>query len=85
MLTHEDCLGFSELTEEEILAIAEHEHIPELAALEFGNFLLRARDGERRIRRIIQDDIAHARQVGDTRHASALKLVLRQFREHHCA
>jgi len=28
MLTIEDCIGLSELTEEEILAIAEHEHIP---------------------------------------------------------
>ena len=30
MLTFEDCLGLSELNEDEILAIAEHEHIPEL-------------------------------------------------------
>ena len=37
MLTFEDCLSLSELTEEEILAIAEHEHIPELAALELGS------------------------------------------------
>ena len=34
MLTIQDCIELSELTEEEILAIAEHEHIPEMAAIE---------------------------------------------------
>ena len=79
MLTFEDCLGMSELTEEEILAIAEHEHIPELAALEMGNYLVHAPDGEKRIKRIILDDIAAARNAGDAHRATALKLVLRHF------
>ena len=39
MLTLEDCIGLSGLDEEEILAIAEHEHIPEMAALEMGYYL----------------------------------------------
>jgi len=37
MLTLDDCIELSELTEEEILAIAEHEHVPEMVALERGN------------------------------------------------
>ena len=32
MLSYEDCVGLSELTEEEIRAISEHEHIPEVVA-----------------------------------------------------
>jgi hypothetical protein len=32
ILTIEDCIALSELTEEEILAIAAHEGIPEMAA-----------------------------------------------------
>jgi hypothetical protein len=40
MLTIEDCIGLSELTEEEILAIAQHEHIPEIAGLEMGHYLI---------------------------------------------
>jgi hypothetical protein len=32
MISLEDCVGLSGLTEEEVLAIAEHEHIPEIAA-----------------------------------------------------
>ena len=38
MLTLQDCIELSELSEEEILAIAEHEHIPEMLAIELGNF-----------------------------------------------
>ena len=34
MLTYEDCVELSDLTEEEIEAIAQHEHLPEMAALE---------------------------------------------------
>ena len=40
MLTLLDCLELCELTEDEVLAIAEHEHITEMAALEFGNYLV---------------------------------------------
>ena len=32
MITLEDCIAFCGLTEEEVLAIAEHEHVPEMAA-----------------------------------------------------
>ena len=32
MITLEDCIGLRGLTEEEALAIAEHEHLPEIAA-----------------------------------------------------
>jgi hypothetical protein len=40
MLTLQDCIELSELTKEEILAIARHEHIPEIAALELGHYLV---------------------------------------------
>lgn len=68
-----------ELTEEEVLAIAEHEHIPEIAAAELGNYLVHTAEGERRIKAIIRDDIVAARARGDRSHAIALKLVLRNF------
>ncbi len=84
MLTFEDCLALAELTEEEILAIAQHEHIPELAALELGNYLVHAPKGEKRIKRIILDDLDAARRAGDPHRVIALKLVLKHFcAEHH--
>ena len=40
MLSYQDCVELSDLTEEEIEAIAEHEHLPEIAALEMGSYLV---------------------------------------------
>jgi len=79
VLTLEDCLGLCELTEQEVLAIANHEHLPEMAALELGNYLVHAPDGEMRIKAIIVDDIAEARARGHRAAELALKLVLRNF------
>ncbi len=83
MLTIEDCIALSDLTEEEIDAVAEHEHVPEMLAVELGSYLVHLPDGERRIKRIIAEDIAVARARGDLAHAAKLKLVLRHFVEHH--
>ena len=79
MLSLEDCLALCELTEDEVLAIAHHEHIPEIAAAELGNYLVHTPEGERRIKSIIRDDIAEARACHDRRREVALKLVLRNF------
>lgn len=79
VLTLEDCLALCGLTEEEVLAIAEHEHVPEVAAAELGNYLARTSDGELAIKAMIRDDLAAARARGDVPHAAALKLVLRNF------
>jgi hypothetical protein len=46
MLTLQDCIELSELTKEEILAIARHEHIPEIAALELGHYLVQTPEGK---------------------------------------
>jgi hypothetical protein len=83
MISIEDCIALSELTEPEILAIAEHEHVPEIIAVEMGNYLLHTPDGERCIRRIILDDIQTAQDRGDMLHVAKLKMVLRHFIEHH--
>jgi len=83
MLTFEDCLALAELTEEEILAIAEHEHVPEMVALELGNYLVHTPQGERRIKRMMAEDIEHARRTGNTGRVLELKLVLRHFLETH--
>lgn len=83
MLTYEDCVGLCELTEEEVEAIAEHEHIPEIVATELGCYLIHTDDGLPRIRRIILDDIEMAEKRGDKRHAITLKLVLKHFVDTH--
>lgn len=83
MLTYEDCLGMTDLTEEEVKAIAEHEHCHEIIALELGNYLARTPDGQPRIRRMILDDIVMAEARGDAAHSAKLKLVLKNFCDRH--
>ena len=83
MLTINDCIELSGLSEEEILAIGEHEHVPEMIAAELGRYLVQTEAGEQRIRAMIVDDIRSARERNDHRHLLKLKLCLRHFLEHH--
>ena len=79
MLCLEDCIALCGLSEEEVLAIAQHEHIPEIAAAEMGNYLVRTPGGELAIKSMIRDDIAGARAAGNAERALALKLMLRNY------
>jgi hypothetical protein len=81
MLTYEDCVGMSDLTADEIDAIAEHEHVPAIVAVEMGRYLMTTPKGSLALKRIILDDIQAARDRGDTLHAACLRLVLRDFCE----
>ena len=83
MITLEDCLAMSGLTEEEVDAIAEHEHLPEIIAAELGSYLSRLPGGSQDIRHMILDDIAAARSRGDLHHALQLRLVLMKFCRDH--
>lgn len=79
MLALEDCIALCDLTEEEVLAIAQHEHIPEIAAAEMASYLVRRPDGEMTIKSMIRDDIREAEARGERGRALALKMVLRNF------
>ena len=81
MLTYEDCLGMSALTQEEVDAIAEHEHCGDMIALELGYYLVHAPDGQPRIRKMILEDIEAAEGRGDATRSARLKLVLKKFCE----
>lgn len=83
MLTFEDCVGLVDLTEEEIDAIAKHEHITEMAALELGNYLLQGPDGVPLIKRMIVEDIQHAETQNNAERVLVLKATLKHFVETH--
>lgn len=83
MLTLEDCIGLCGLSEEEVLAIAQHEHIPEMAAVELGHYLVRTPEGELCIKAMILDDIAQAAAAGERDRELTLKLVLCNFIDQH--
>jgi hypothetical protein len=79
MIRLEDCIELCGLTEEEVLAIAQHEHLPEIVAAELGNYLVSSPEGELCVKSMIRDDIAQAASAGDRARTLALKLVLRRF------
>lgn len=79
MITLEDCLALCGLSEAEVLAIAEHEHIPEIAATELAEYLLLAERGPQRICAMIIDDIRGAQHRGDEAHVRTLLHVLHHF------
>ena len=83
MPTREDCLALCELSGDEVAAIAEHDPVPELAAMEMGQYLCHTPDGEARIERMIIDDIETARQHGNHEHMAKLVAVLRHFIDNH--
>ncbi len=83
MLTYEDCVGLCGLTVEEVEAIAEHDHIPNIVATELGAYLVNTEGGLQKIRRIILDDIEHAREREDIKHTAKLKSVLKHFVDNH--
>jgi hypothetical protein len=84
MITLEDCVGFCGLTEEEVLAIAEHEHLPEIAATALAQYLLSQEHGSERVRDMIVDDMRHA-QVNEGNKDKVLTLlhVLHHFLKTH--
>jgi hypothetical protein len=83
MITIQDCLAMSELTEEEVQLIAEHEHLAEILAIGLGNTLVHTEKGKSKIRHWIRDEIHAAQKDGDRLWAARLKLVLRHFCECH--
>jgi len=79
MITLEECIALCGLSPEEIDAICEHEHIPEVAAAALADSLMRHKAGERRVARMIRDDIRDALAAGDRKHAASLLVTLRKF------
>ena len=83
MITLEDCVGFCGLTEEEVLAIAEHEHLPEIAATALAQYLLSQEHGSERVRDMIVDDIRRAQVGRDKEKVLMLLHVLHHFLKTH--
>ena len=83
MISLDDCIALSGLTEDEVLAIAGHEHIPEIVAASLGRYLLNSDHSTEQIRDMICDDVRLALDRMDTTHASTLIEVLRQYTAAH--
>ncbi len=83
MITMKDCLAFCDLTEEEVLAIAEHEHMHEMIAIAYAQYLEHKKGGMETVFRMIVDDIRAAQSRNDADHVRELLHVLHHFIRSH--
>lgn len=83
MISLEDCIGMCGLDPDEVAAIGEHEHIPDIAAAALADYLLKQAGGPERIRAMIVEDIHKALDAGHIRHGAQLFMALRHFLEQH--
>jgi hypothetical protein len=85
MISLDDCMGLCDLSPEEVQAISEHEHVPEMIAATLGNYLLNSEHGPEKLRDMIVDDIRSAVRRHNVPHARQLVSVLRSFVHDHPA
>src|SRR2546430_4980975 len=83
MISLEGCVALCGLTEEQVLAIAEHEHLPEIASAALAQYLSKQEHGMEKIRDMIVDDIRLAQQRRDKAHILTLLHVLHHFLKSH--
>lgn len=83
MLNLDDILGMCECTEEEIAAVALHEHVPDAIAAELADYIIHSDDGVPKMRKIIVEDIEEAKRKGDLDQAKHLNEVLKHFVANH--
>ena len=81
MLTLQDCIDLAGIDRDMIDAIVEHEHVPEIVAVELADYLVHCDDAIPRVRRIILDDIEVARRHGDLAKVQRLETAMRHFVE----
>lgn len=83
MLSLQECIDFSDLSKDEIEAIAEHEHVPEIVAAEIGATLLQTTSGVCLIKLYLLENIEHARARNQFDKASRLEKLYRRFDQEH--
>ncbi|HEX6827431.1 MAG TPA: hypothetical protein VF104_00475 [Burkholderiales bacterium] len=83
MISFQECLDLSGLTEDEAEILAEHENIPVMVAMEMGATLLQTPKGTYYLKCCIQDRLARAEHSGDRARAKHLDRVLLRFNQVH--
>ena len=83
MISLEDCIAMCGLDADELDAIVEHEHVPEIEAAAIASELMHSRGGPARMRVMLVDDLRAAHGRGDLRHAAEILATLRRFLHEH--
>jgi hypothetical protein len=85
VITLSDLIGFSDLTEAEVQAIARHEHVTPLGAVVLGCQLMGSPTGQNRILECLHADLEAARQRRNAQKVAEIETALARFRRRHTA
>ncbi len=83
MLSLQDCLDLTELSDAELAAIARHEKIPPIVALELGHHLIQTAGGVETLRQFILDDIMSAQRQNRCGDCEEFSRTLADYNEKH--
>ncbi|MBV7394144.1 hypothetical protein [Mameliella sediminis] len=83
MITLDDIEDMTCLTRDEIEAVAEHDHLPEVNASCLAEYLMQQHHGAAKVQQMICEDIREALHRGDKEHAKDLYGVLHHFLKEH--
>ena len=76
MITLNDLVGFTELTEVDVRAIARHEHVTVLEAIRMGCRMMQSSGGQTAIINFLKDDLQTASTQGDRQLISEIEASL---------
>jgi len=85
MLSLDDCIAMSGLTEEEVAIVAEHEHLTMMVAAELGYTLLKTPKGVFTLRCHIAEVLERAKLAGNRQKVKHIDRVLTGFNAAHPA
>ncbi len=83
MITVDDVVGMTCLTEEEVAALAEHDHLSSYDAALLGDYLMHQHHGAAKVQQLICEDVREALHKDDVAHAKELYKVLHHFLDGH--
>jgi hypothetical protein len=83
MLTFQDCIDLAGVTDAEIEAIAKHERIPAMIALELGDHMLHTQEGAVRLRDFIVENLLRAQGRNNCTDCAKLGWLLARYLEAH--
>jgi hypothetical protein len=83
MLSLAECVALSDLTDDEVAIIAEHERVPAMVAVAIGQEWLRTPRGVFRLKGFICDALERAKLSGDRQKTRHLERVLTRFNKDH--
>jgi hypothetical protein len=83
MISMKDCLDYSDLTEDEVAAIAEHERLPYPCAVELACCLAQSQEGTEVLRCLLKDAVCDAKTCQRPEVLQTARRALKQFVANH--